>query len=204
MYTGIKLVEPIFEIGFKAALYGDKAVELAQAADRISGDHDVPIIITPQFVDIAAIAQATSRILVFAQHCDGVEIGRGAGSVLPEAVKAAGAVVASCSTPEPEIQIVKETVIETVVEKETVVETVLEKETVIEEKIVEVTVEPVGTEPPLLADRVASGELPPVKETFPAPARGAVRRPAQTVASVPLPAPVPRAFRADPARRRRH
>jgi ABC-type transport system substrate-binding protein len=81
------------------------------------------------------------------------------------AAAAAAAVAASCGDSEPEV--VKETIIQTVVEKETVVETVVEKETVVEEKIVEVTVEPAGTEPPFLADRVASGELPPVDERLP-------------------------------------
>jgi peptide/nickel transport system substrate-binding protein len=74
------------------------------------------------------------------------------------AAAAAGAVAAACG---------KETIVETVVQKETVVETVVEKETVVEEKLVEVTVEPAETEPPLLADRVASGELPPVSERLP-------------------------------------
>ena len=92
MYTGIKLEPPIFEIGFKAGLYGPTAVDLAVAADRVSIAHGVPIILSPQFVDIAAIAHATSRLWVFAQHCDSLEIGRGAGSVLPEAVKETGAV----------------------------------------------------------------------------------------------------------------
>jgi triosephosphate isomerase (TIM) len=92
MYTGIELKEPVFEIGFKSYIYGDAAVELACAADRISGEHGVPIIITPQCVDIYRIAKATRHILVFAQHADSLEPGKGAGSVLLEAVKAAGAV----------------------------------------------------------------------------------------------------------------
>ena len=92
MYTGIKIEAPIFEIGFKAGLYGAAAVELAVAADRVSVAYDVPIILSPQFVDIAAVARATSKLWVFAQHCDSLEIGRGAGSVLPEAIKEAGAV----------------------------------------------------------------------------------------------------------------
>lgn len=92
MYTGVELREPIFEIGFKAALYGNKAVELAKSADRISAEYGVPIIITAQYVDIYRIAKETSRILVFAQHADSLTIGKGAGSVLLEAVKDAGAV----------------------------------------------------------------------------------------------------------------
>ena len=92
MYPAVKLAPPIFEIGLKAGLYGPAAVELARAADRVSIAYDVPIILSPQFVDIAAVARAASKLCVFAQHCDSLAIGRGAGSVLPEAVRAAGAV----------------------------------------------------------------------------------------------------------------
>ena len=91
MYTGIKLEEPIFEVGLKAYLYGKDAVELAKAADRISEKYGVTIFFTPQYVDIPKIAQETNRLLIFVQHLDSVEIGRGNGSVLAEAVKEAGA-----------------------------------------------------------------------------------------------------------------
>jgi len=92
MYTEIELKEPLFEIGFKAYLYGDRAVELACAADRISEKYRTPIILTPQAVDLYRIGQATRHLLVFAQHADPLEPGKGAGSVLLEAAKAAGAV----------------------------------------------------------------------------------------------------------------
>lgn len=46
----------------------------------------------PQAVDIPAVAAATNRILVFAQHMDSVPPGRGVGAVLAEAIRAAGAV----------------------------------------------------------------------------------------------------------------
>ena len=92
MYTGIELKTPLFEVGLKAYLYGDRALALAKAADRISRQYDVTIIFTPQYVDIPRIVQETKHLLVFAQHVDPVEIGRGNGSVLPEAVKAVGAV----------------------------------------------------------------------------------------------------------------
>lgn len=91
MYTGVDLKPPLFELGLKAYVYGQDAVELARVADRISGQYGVGIIFTPQYVDIPAIAQVTERLFVFAQHIDPIEIGRGNGSVLAEAVKAAGA-----------------------------------------------------------------------------------------------------------------
>ena len=85
------LKAPVFEIGLKVYLYGDEALEVAKAADQISVKHGIPIILSPQFVDIARIAKETVKLLVFAQHCDSIEIGRGVGSILPEAIKDAGA-----------------------------------------------------------------------------------------------------------------
>jgi triosephosphate isomerase (TIM) len=92
MYRGLKLNPPFFEIGPKAYLYGQDSLNLALQADRLSQTYRVQVIYTPQTVDIAAIARETRNVWVFAQHMDSLEIGRGVGSVLPEAVKAAGAV----------------------------------------------------------------------------------------------------------------
>ncbi|MCJ7533739.1 MAG: triose-phosphate isomerase [Anaerolineales bacterium] len=92
MYAGLKITPPFFEIGPKAYLYGKEVLILAQHADNISRKYDVQIIFTPQYVDIPILACETENILVFAQHMDSLKVGRGVGSVLPEAVKAAGAV----------------------------------------------------------------------------------------------------------------
>jgi triosephosphate isomerase len=92
VYAGLKITPPFFEIGPKAYLYGKDALKLAQYADRMSRKYNVQIIFTPQYVDIWNIAHHTRSLLVFAQHMDSLEIGRGIGSVLPEAVKTAGAV----------------------------------------------------------------------------------------------------------------
>jgi len=91
MYTGFSIEPPFFEIGPKAYLYGEKALDLALHAEEISVRYDVRIILTPQYTDIYPIARATRNLLVFAQHMDSLPVGRGIGSVLPEAVKAAGA-----------------------------------------------------------------------------------------------------------------
>jgi triosephosphate isomerase len=92
VYNGIVLRKPLFEIGLKGYLYGDAAVDLAVEADRVSAECGVSVIFDPQYVDIPAVARATKNLLVFSQHMDPVEVGRGAGMVLPEAIKAAGAV----------------------------------------------------------------------------------------------------------------
>jgi triosephosphate isomerase (TIM) len=91
MYEGFDIRPPFFEVGPKAYAYGSALLELALHADSLVDEYDVRIILTPQYVDIPRIAARTSRILVFAQHMDSLEIGRGIGSVLPEAIKDAGA-----------------------------------------------------------------------------------------------------------------
>jgi triosephosphate isomerase (TIM) len=91
MRPRLEITPPFFEIGPKAYSYGAELLELARRADALSRSYDVQIIITPQYVDIPVIAQAVDRLLVFAQHMDQLRPGRGVGSVLPEAIKAAGA-----------------------------------------------------------------------------------------------------------------
>lgn len=91
MLRGFTIKRPFFEIGPKAYLYGDEALALALAADELCERYRVDIIYTPQSVDLRLIAGKVQRLLVFAQHMDPLPVGRGIGSVLPEAVKAAGA-----------------------------------------------------------------------------------------------------------------
>ena len=91
MDRNFKITPPFFEIGPKAFLYGKKALELAKFADEVSLKYRVQIIFTPQYVDIYQISRACSNLLVFAQHMDSLPVGRGVGSVLPEAIKEAGA-----------------------------------------------------------------------------------------------------------------
>lgn len=91
MYKNFKIKPPFFEFGPKAYLYGDELLRLAQVIDRTAIKYDVDVIVTPQYTDISLLANNTERIFVFAQHMDCLSIGRGLGSVLPEAVKAAGA-----------------------------------------------------------------------------------------------------------------
>ena len=91
MYSAFRIKAPFFEIGPKAFLFGQAALDLALEADRLCEEYDLDIIFTPQSTDIRMIAGATKRLLVFAQHMDSLRIGKGIGSVLPEAVKAAGA-----------------------------------------------------------------------------------------------------------------
>jgi len=91
MYPGLTITPPFFEIGPKAFLYGEQALQLALHAEGLAQEFGVQIIFTPQYVDIPLIARRVQRLLVFAQHMDTLKVGRGVGSVLPEAIKAAGA-----------------------------------------------------------------------------------------------------------------
>ncbi len=91
MVRGFEITPPFFEIGPKAYLYGDAVLALARHADALSRKYAVQVILTPQYVDISAVACDVKSVLVFAQHMDYLPVGRGIGSVLPEAVKAAGA-----------------------------------------------------------------------------------------------------------------
>jgi len=92
MYPDFKITPPFFEFGPKAYLYGEELLRLAKFADQRSVFYNVPVIITPQCVDIPLIKQKTEHLLIFAQHMDPIHPGRGIGAVLPEALKAAGAV----------------------------------------------------------------------------------------------------------------
>ena len=92
MYRNYHISPPFFEIGPKAYLYGEAMLALAKVIDRTAMKYDLDVIVTPQPTDIRLLAENTERIHIYAQHIDPLPVGRGLGSILPEAVKAAGAV----------------------------------------------------------------------------------------------------------------
>jgi triosephosphate isomerase len=79
-------------VNFKTYLEatGQRAVELARKAEKISKEMGVYVGVAPQFADIATVARAVN-IPVFAQHVDPVKPGSYTGHVLAESVKEAGA-----------------------------------------------------------------------------------------------------------------
>ncbi len=87
----VKIPAPFFEVGPKAYLYGDDALELARVAEEASLETGVAVIYTPQLTDLYRIYQGTSHLFLCAQHMDSLSPGKGQGSILPEAVRAAGA-----------------------------------------------------------------------------------------------------------------
>ena len=92
MVKNYKIRAPYFEIGPKCFMWGERMLKLAMAVDKICEKYDLDVIMTPQYADIRLLAENTSRIHVYAQHMDALVPGRGLGSVLPESIKAAGAV----------------------------------------------------------------------------------------------------------------
>ncbi len=89
----MKLQTPIIIVNFKTYLEstGQKAVELAKNAEKASKETGATIVVAPQFVDIARVAEAV-EIPVFAQHIDPIKPGNSTGHILAEAVKEAGAI----------------------------------------------------------------------------------------------------------------
>ena len=88
-----KLKTPIVIVNFKAfnSAIGKNSVELAKICEQVAKKLNVNIAVAVQTSDISQVASAVS-IPVFAQHVDFVSQGAFTGSVLPEAVKSAGAV----------------------------------------------------------------------------------------------------------------
>jgi triosephosphate isomerase len=89
----MNLQTPVVIVNFKTYLEstGKKALELAKSAEKASKETGVCIVVAPQFVDIARIAESV-EIPVFAQHIDPIKPGNSTGHILADAVKEAGAV----------------------------------------------------------------------------------------------------------------
>ena len=89
----MNLKAPMIIVNFKTYLEstGTRAVELAKQAEKASKETGTTIVVVPQFVDLAKIAE-TVEIPVFAQHIDPVKPGGFTGHVLAESVKEAGAI----------------------------------------------------------------------------------------------------------------
>ncbi len=112
MYKNFRIKPPFFEIGPKAYLYGEAMLSLAKVIDKVAMKYDTDIIVTPQYTDIRLLADNTERIMVFAQHMDCLKPGRGLGTVLPEAIRAAGAVGVMLNHAEKKLtlQVIEETI----------------------------------------------------------------------------------------------
>jgi len=70
---------------------GKNAVKLAKICDEVAKETGAKIIVIPQPCDIYGISQGVG-IPVYAQHIDNIKAGSNTGHILPESVKASGAV----------------------------------------------------------------------------------------------------------------
>ncbi|WP_456472673.1 triose-phosphate isomerase [Methanocaldococcus sp.] len=68
---------------------GNKGVEIAKIAKKVSEESGVDIRVAPQYVDLREISKI---IKTYAQHVDNIKPGSYTGHILPESVKDAGAV----------------------------------------------------------------------------------------------------------------
>lgn len=84
---------PILLINFKTyeQSTGAAALKLAKICESVAKKSGVNIAVAPQLADLREISGAV-KIPIFAQHFDAITFGSNTGFVLPESVKAAGAV----------------------------------------------------------------------------------------------------------------
>ena len=92
MIKNYKIKEPFFEYGPKCYMYGDVLLDIAKGLDELAEKYDVDVILDVPDTEIFNIARNTKRIHVYSQHMDSLQVGKGMGRTLPEALKAAGAV----------------------------------------------------------------------------------------------------------------
>jgi triosephosphate isomerase len=102
-----KLQTPIIIVNFKTYLEatGQKAVELAKQAEKVSKETGTSIVVAPQFADIARVAEAV-EIPVFAQHIDPIKPGSCTGHVLADSITEAGAVGTLINHSEKQLKLV--------------------------------------------------------------------------------------------------
>ena len=84
---------PVIMINVKTyeSATGEKSLQLAKICEKVAEELGVSIAYAPQLADLYRVAQAV-KIPILAQHIDPIKYGSNTGWVLPESVKAAGAV----------------------------------------------------------------------------------------------------------------
>ena len=89
----MKLKVPIMIINFKtyASATGPRAVKLAKLIEKIAKIERINVALAPQNIDLARVAEAV-KIPILAQHIDPIKPGSHTGGILPEAIKASGAI----------------------------------------------------------------------------------------------------------------
>lgn len=86
-----KIHTPFFVFNPKSFLYGDELLDMAKVSEEMAHKYPISVFVTVPFADIAAVSSQTDKVIVTAQHFDGIRPGRGMGHVLPESLYHAGA-----------------------------------------------------------------------------------------------------------------
>ena len=94
MLKDYRISEPFFEYGPKCYMYGETLLNMAKGLEKLAIKYNVDVVLDIPDTEIYNIAHNvdTKRVHVYSQHMDSIEVGRGMGRTLPEALKAAGAV----------------------------------------------------------------------------------------------------------------
>ena len=94
MYKEYKISQPFFEYGPKCYMYGETLLNMAKGLEKLAIKYNVDVVLDIPDTEIYNVAHNvdTKRVHVYSQHMDSLEVGRGMGRTLPEALKAAGAV----------------------------------------------------------------------------------------------------------------
>lgn len=87
-----KIRTPYFEVGTKNYVYGDKLLEYAIAADKAAEKYDIDVLFICPPIEVRRVAENTKNLFVFSTYMDTLRPGRGCADILPEGLKAAGAV----------------------------------------------------------------------------------------------------------------
>lgn len=80
------------EVGTKNYVYGDKLLEYARAADAAAEKYDIDVLFICPALEVRRVAENTKHLFVLATYMDTLRPGRGCADILPEGLKAAGAV----------------------------------------------------------------------------------------------------------------
>ena len=83
---------PYFEVGTKNYVWGDKLLEYAIAADKAAEKYDIDVLFIVPALEVRRVAENTKNLFVLATYMDTLYPGRGCADILPEGLKAAGAV----------------------------------------------------------------------------------------------------------------
>ncbi|NIR87195.1 triose-phosphate isomerase [Candidatus Bathyarchaeota archaeon] len=167
-----KVRTPLILVNFKTytETIGNKAVELAKTAEKISLETEVCIGLAPQLADIAPIARLVS-IPIFAQHIDPVKAGSFTGHVLAESVREAGAVGTLINHSERQLKLVDIEAAIARAREASLVSVVCTNNTAVSAAVAALKPDMIAVEPPELI-----GTGVPVSEAKPEVVTGAIER----------------------------